>query len=39
MTSWRRLDVEFAKHSSAMNRNAIPYNVMDPDTTAVSILI
>lgn len=35
----RRLDVEFAKNSNGMNRNAIPYNVMDPDTTAVSILI
>ena len=35
----RRLDVEFAKNSNAMNKNSIPYNVMDPDSTAVSILI
>lgn len=35
----RRLDVEFAKNSNAMNKNSIPYNVMSPDSTAVSILI
>ncbi|KAK0612228.1 lipoxygenase [Immersiella caudata] len=35
----RRLDVEFAMHSNEMNEGSIPYSVMDPDNTAVSILI
>lgn len=35
----RRLDVEFAKNSNAMSKNSIPYNVIDPYSTAVSILI
>jgi len=35
----RELDVEFAETSNAMSEGSIPYMVMDPDNTAVSILI
>ena len=35
----RKLDVDFARHSNEMNADSIPYSVMDPDNTAVSILI
>jgi len=35
----RKLDVDFATHSNEMNEGSIPYTVMDPDNTAVSILI
>ncbi|KAK3356652.1 lipoxygenase [Lasiosphaeria hispida] len=33
------LDVAFTKNSNDMNKDSIPYEVMDPDNTAVSILI
>ncbi|KAK0707938.1 lipoxygenase [Lasiosphaeris hirsuta] len=33
------LDVAFTKNSNDMNKDSIPYQVMDPDNTAVSILI
>ncbi|KAK4171830.1 putative lipoxygenase [Triangularia setosa] len=35
----RLLDVQFAETSNAMSEGSIPYMVMDPDNTAVSILI
>lgn len=35
----RRLDVQFAKTSNNMSPGSFPYMVMDPDNTAVSILI
>lgn len=35
----RALDVEFTQTSNNMSEGSIPYMVMDPDNTAVSILI
>ncbi|KAK4163830.1 putative lipoxygenase [Cladorrhinum sp. PSN259] len=35
----RDLEVQFAETSNAMSEGSIPYMVMDPDNTAVSILI
>ncbi|VUC24540.1 unnamed protein product [Clonostachys rosea] len=35
----QRLDVEFAQTSNNMDKGSVPYMVLDPDNTAVSILI